>query len=398
MDLSSDRREVTSQLRDKARELTIGAVDPVEKTRRLASYVQHGIRYVAIEIGIGGYQPHTAQEVLSSGYGDCKDKATLLSALLREIGIDSYYVLVNSDRDILNPEFPTMRSFNHVILAVNLPQAIARPGWFATMQDSKMGPLLFFDPTDNLTPLGYLPPSLQSNYGLIVTKEGGELVKLPLLPPVANRLLRIGALELDSSGTLKGSIQEMRTGSFATSIRAQLLALPKPQREKVFQHLLAKLLDRAVLTGAAVSNLDSSEEALGLEYKFTVYGYAQRAGDLLLFRACALGSKTSGVLDGKTRKQPLAMPYAASESDVFDISYPAEYKVDELPLAVRYEYPFAMYKSDSRASEHVLHYSRTFELKDVRIPVERLEGLKELYHEIADDEGTYTVLKAAAHF
>jgi Domain of Unknown Function with PDB structure (DUF3857)/Transglutaminase-like superfamily len=393
MDLSSTRREVTSQLRDKARELTVGAVDPIEKTRRIAAYVQHAIRYVAIEIGIGGYQPHTAQEVFSSGYGDCKDKATLLSALLREVGIDSYYVLINSDRDVLTPEFPSMLSFNHVILAINLSQAIATPGWFATIQDSRLGPLLFFDPTDNLTPLGYLPPTLQSNYGLIVTKEGGELVKLPLLPPSANRLRRIATLELDSSGNLKGSIQETRTGSFATSLRAQLLATPKSQREKVFQRLLAKLLDRAVLSGAAVSSLDSFEDSLGLEYKFTAYGYGQRAGELILFRPSALGRKSRDVLEGKVRKQPLAMSDAASESDVFDISFPAGFAVDELPAAVRHEIPFATYTSASQASEHVLHYSRTLEMKDVRLSVEQLDGLQKLFREMADDERTYTVLK-----
>ena len=58
----------------------------------LANYMQRNIRYVAIEVGIGGFQPHPAADVFAHQYGDCKDKATLLSTMLKQIGIDSYYV------------------------------------------------------------------------------------------------------------------------------------------------------------------------------------------------------------------------------------------------------------------------------------------------------------------
>jgi len=64
----------------------------------LASFVQNDIRYVAIELGIGGHQPHPAAEVFSHRYGDCKDKVTLLSTMLKEIGVESYYVLINTER------------------------------------------------------------------------------------------------------------------------------------------------------------------------------------------------------------------------------------------------------------------------------------------------------------
>ena len=64
----------------------------------LAEFVQQDIRYVGIELGIGGFQPHPAPDVFSHRYGDCKDKATLVRTMLREIGVDSYYVLINATR------------------------------------------------------------------------------------------------------------------------------------------------------------------------------------------------------------------------------------------------------------------------------------------------------------
>lgn len=385
--------ESTPPIRDKARALVAGAADPIERLRRLSSYVQHGIRYVAIEIGIGGYQPHAASDVMTSGYGDCKDKATLLKTMLREVGIDSYYVLINSDRDYLAADFPTPLDFNHVILAIRLPADSEMPDAFAALRHETLGKLLVFDPTDSSTPLGYLPPSLQSNRGLLVTEEGGELVTLPLLPPSVNRVLRVATLNLDKAGALKGTIQEIHSGPSAIEMRERLYNLPNSQRQRVIQHILTDLIDGAVLTGASVSDLKESSGSLSLTYDFTAAAYAQRAGNLFLFRASPLGRKARTLLEGKPRKEPIEFAHTASEGDVVDISLPADYVPDEMPEAVKYEYPFATYKSEIRVTEHMLHYSRSYEVKDVRIPVERLEDLKKFFREIADDERAYTIMK-----
>lgn len=394
-DLASGRLAITPTIRDKTHELISGTDDAMEKIRRLASYVQHSIRYVAIEIGIGGFQPHAAQEVLASGYGDCKDKATLLSAMLHEAGIDSYFVLINDDRDYLWPEFPSPLSFNHLILAIRVPQQVNRQGLLALISQAKLGPLLVFDPTDSSTPLGYLPFSLQLNDGFLVTGEGGEIVKLPLLPPMTNRLLRVATLTLDKAGNLQGTVHEVRSGFPAEHLRQRLLNLPKAQRQKVFQDLLTDLLDGAVLTRAGLAGLEDFGGTLSIEYDLTAIAYAQRAGELFLFRSCALGHKSSDLLEGTARKQAVEFPDIALESDVFDISFPAEYVIDELPQPVRYEYPFATYKSELRAAEHTLHYGRTFERKALRVPVERLADLKTLYRQIADDEHAYAILKSS---
>jgi hypothetical protein len=391
--LTSGRDESAPIIRDKAREIVAGATDPLEKMRRLASYVQHGIRYVAIEIGIGGYQPHAAQEVLSSGYGDCKDKVTLLKTMLREVGIDSYYILLNDDRDYLATDFPSPLDFNHVILAIRLPRDGVMTDAFAALQHEKLGKLLIFDPTDSSTPLGYLPPSLQSNRGLLVTDTEGELVKLPLLPPSVNRVLRVATLSLDKTGTLKGTVEEVRSGPSATGLRERLRNLPNNQRQRVFQHILADLVDGAVLTGASVSDLKESSATLSLKYDFTARAYAQRAGDLFLFRSCVLGRKGRDLLEGKPRKEPVEFSHTVSEGDVVDVSLPTDYVLDETPQAVKYEYPFAAYKSETRITEHALRYSRSYELKDVRVPRERLEDLKKFFREVSDDERAYTILK-----
>src|SRR6266478_4446180 len=84
-----NRRDSSPAMKQKVGELTAHSPTASAKMRALADFMQKDIRYVAIELGIGGFQPHPAQETFSRRYGDCKDKATLLSSMLKEVGIDS---------------------------------------------------------------------------------------------------------------------------------------------------------------------------------------------------------------------------------------------------------------------------------------------------------------------
>jgi hypothetical protein len=391
--LASPEREATADIVRKAHELTDKFPAPQDKVRALASYVQNNVRYVAIEIGIGGYQPHAAAEILKNLYGDCKDKATLLGALLQSIGIDSYFILINSDRGFLAPPFPTMLSFDHVILAIRLPEHGDRARFPAALEHPSLGTLLFFDPTDETTPFGYLPADLQANQGLLITKDGGELLKLPLAAPVWNHTGRMAKLRLDESGTLEGSISEILQGPKADAMRDALRTIPSLERQKVFDHHLATLFDNATLLSASINNLDDPGSPLVLEYSLRAYGYGQRTGDLFLFRPCALGRRASALLEGKPRKLPVSISFAASDSDTIDFSFPANFRLDELPKSASYEYPFVSYKSELHTSENSVQCSRTLEFRDVLIPTEKLDDLKSFFRKVGQDENSYVILK-----
>ena len=84
-----------------------------------------------------------------------------MSSMLHEVGIASYYVSINTSRGSVTPD---------VIVAIKLPDAVDDPSLVATMRDPKLGQLLFFDPTDELTPFGQIAGNLQANYGLLVTQ------------------------------------------------------------------------------------------------------------------------------------------------------------------------------------------------------------------------------------
>src|SRR5579872_4529886 len=184
--LTTGRRDPTPDIVQEVEHLTSGKTDFDSKIRILTAYLQSEIRYVAIEIGIGGYQPHPASDIYRYHYGDCKDKATLLSSMLHVAGINSNYILIDTDRGFVNPSVPSVW-FNHAILAIEIPAEIKTTQYPSaiTAKDGKR--YIVFDPTDEYTPVGSLRAELQNSYALLVTDSGGELIRTPLLDPDTNK-------------------------------------------------------------------------------------------------------------------------------------------------------------------------------------------------------------------
>lgn len=112
--LQAPRASISPAVRAKANELVKGLSSPADKANAIYDYVSKNIRYVSLSFGLGRYQPHSAEDVLSNQYGDCKDKATLLEALLAAENIESYPILINSQRKI-DPDMPSPGQFDHVI-------------------------------------------------------------------------------------------------------------------------------------------------------------------------------------------------------------------------------------------------------------------------------------------
>jgi Domain of Unknown Function with PDB structure (DUF3857)/Transglutaminase-like superfamily len=390
--LTSASRVPSPALQQKVTELTAGMSDPLQKMQALASYVQQQIRYVAIEVGIGGFQPHPAADVFKHQYGDCKDKATLLSTMLKEIGIESYYVMIDTRRGIVNPEFPSIRG-NHMIMAIRLPENVSSSQLYGVVNDSKLGRLLFFDPTNPYVPMGYLPDYLQQNYGLLVTPDGGKLTLLPLSAASTNRLLRTGTLTLSSTGTLGGQMHELRWGGPAEQSREQFLDSSPADRAKIIEKFLGNALSNFHLTSASLGNLEKYNENFSLQYNFVVDGYAKSAGDLLIVRPRVVGDKGSSILAGKDRKYSIEFSGTSLQSDVFDITLPTGYVVDELPQPVDAHCEYATYKSNVEVKDNVLHYKRTYEIKGISVPTDKLPEVRDFFHQVAVAEKSSAVLR-----
>jgi hypothetical protein len=397
-DLARGRRDPSPQLKQKVAELTAAAPTLLAKMQALAAFVQNDIRYVAIELGIGGHQPHAAADVLSHAYGDCKDKSTLLGAMLEQIGVKSYPVIINAARGVVTESTPASPfRFNHAILAVELPADLEDPSIEATYTHAKLGKLLFFDPTNPVTPFGSLSGSLQGNYGLLVMPDGGDLVQLPAMAPSANGVTRTATLTLDESGTLRGDVREVRLGDRAAEQRfAVRSAKADTDQIRPIERLLSTSLSSYQITKASVVNLPTSSRAFEWRYSLEASHYGKAAGDVLLVRPRVVGSESRADLETQEpREHPYEFDAPERDSDVFEIALPPGYQIDSLPQPVDVEDGFATYHSKTELIGRTLRYTRSYEIDKLSVPADKAEQLRALFRIIEADERNEAVLKRA---
>lgn len=398
-DLTRGRSEASLEIKQKVAGLVASKSTTLARIQAIAAFVQSDIRYVAIELGIGGWQPHLATDVFAWRYGDCKDKATLMASMLHEIGVDSYYVAINVNRGAVSQgRPPDVGAFNHVVLAIKLPEDVKDNSLHALLFHPKLGRLLFFDPTNEFTPFGQIGGYLQGNYGLVVAGDSSELLELPRQSTDTNGIHRTAKLKLGYDGTLEGDFEEDRVGDRAVQQREALRSVTnEADRARPVEQFLSHAFSKFQITRASVINPLAITEPFGYRYSVVAPEYAKATGDLLLVRPRIVGSKSSTLLDTKEpRRFAVVFDGLVKDTDSFEISLPSLFVVEDLPPPADADYSFASYHSKTDVTEGVLRYTRTFEIKEFTVPLDKIEDLRKFYRLVAKDERGTAVLRRIA--
>jgi len=383
--------EPTDAIRLKTATLLANSRTDWDRIQVLTRYVQT-LRYVSIQTGTsrgGGYKPRPAQQTFTREYGDCKDKVTLLRAMLKAAGFGSYLVAVNSlDRTYAHEDWPSPEQFNHAVIAIQVAPDINSE---AIVQHPTLGRLLIFDPTNGITPAGDLPIGEQGGIGLIAAGNQGGIIRLPLTAPSFNAVRREIRAIIDETGTLKAVLRESTQGQAAVSARDALYRQQRPEYIKTIERSLAR-----GATGSVASKVDPrddfSEGRFLLSAEFSAAGYAQiRAGRLMIFKPTVALRSASLFLTESNRKLPIELAAASVEETVY-IKLPPNFKLDEKPELEQLETPFGFYRltCDLRGDELVLH--RAWEIKPTVIPVTQYGAVREFYERILNAEQSVAVL------
>jgi hypothetical protein len=393
--LEQHRADPTPEIATKAQELTAGAPDLYTKLSRITDYIQKNIRYFIVAKGIGGWQAHYAADIYRNRYGDCKDKTTLLIAMLQAIGVKAHYLHVDSRRGIIDPDAPSLEG-NHMITAIELPEGENDPRLMARVKAVNGKTLLIFDPTDEVTPVGLIRSELQGAYGNISNGPDSQVLPLPVLPPESGGQTRKGAFTLTADGALAGDVTETLTGDDATAVR---WGIKDHDSKEVREHLERDF--GADLPGLNLKDYQFHQTAelnqpLGLDFQFNATGYAHTSGPLLLLRPRVLGSHARAVpevMEGKPRTYPIEMGHPGRWRDTYDITLPPGYVVDETPDPVDVDVDFASYHSKVTAKADQLHYEREYVVRAVEIPAAKAAAFRQLESAILSDEKGTAVLK-----
>ena len=375
----------------KARELTANAQTEFEKIRAIAYYVQN-LQYISIDIGVGsgnGIRPRPSDLVLSRGYGDCKDKANLMRALLKSLKIDAYPIAIFSgDPTFVREEWPSPGQFNHCIIAVKVTEAVKGP---TVIEHAKLGRLLIFDATDPFTPLGDLPESEQGSYALLIAGENGGLTKMPLVPASLNTWDRDVEINLTSDGNIKGSIKERARGQQSKFARSLFRSMTASEFSKAIESWLSRGATSASLV--KLTPTDNQPEAkFDLDVEFTAQRYGQLMQNrLLVFKPAIVSRSNSAYLTEKLRAHPVVLDEDSfNERSVF--SLPPDFSVDEMPDAVNLDTPFGKYTSSYEVKEGKLYFLRSMSTKRSTIPADKYEGVRVFFSKIRDAEQSPVIL------
>jgi transglutaminase-like putative cysteine protease len=224
-----------------ATRVTGDVVEPRARAIALSDWVRRNVRYVGVHLGPGGVVPHAAASVVANRYGDAKDHATLLIALLASAGIDSTLALVNNGNAYQLPAAPTLGVLNHAIVYVPSLQ-------------------LYLDSTANSVAGGFLPAALLGKPAVLT--RSGEFAMLPFFQQARSRTLTQFTIQPDGSsrftvtrtgnGALAELYRDVLVGDVAISLRAAssgFKQVPGPARLATTYDLKGSLGD-AVLTFA----------------------------------------------------------------------------------------------------------------------------------------------------
>ena len=223
--LAAERLQPTATVRTKADELTKNAKTPEEQAQALYRFVATQIRYISLSFGVGRFQPHTPDEVLDHGYGDCKDKDTLLESLMRAKGLTTAPVLIGAGIAPV-PDVPSPAVFNHAITTVDLPGTDGKPQ------------RVWLDSTAEVAPFRVLMPVLRDQQALVIPdKVPAALYKTPVDPPYAYKDVFIAEGTLDKDGLLKSHMVWTSRSDNELELRAMMQRLSPAQWDEAMQYL-----------------------------------------------------------------------------------------------------------------------------------------------------------------
>jgi hypothetical protein len=375
--LADPQAAVTPELERTTREVTRDARSEYERVRAIGRYAQ-AVKYVSIQTGVGrggGYRPHPAADVLAKGYGDCKDKANLTRTLLKAAGIEAYPVAAFSgDRARVREDWPSPQQFNHAIVAVRLTEKVEAP---AVEDVAGLGQVLFFDPTDEHTPVGLLPQDLEGSLGLLVSAERGRLVSLPKAAPADNRVERRLEVALSAEGGLSGKVEEIAYGHAAASYRRAQEEGAAGAYHKQMEAWIAKSGPGSRMN--ALTSADLPDGALQVTAEFSTPSYAKSMrGKLLVVTPRVLPGRNRVYLGDRPRKYPVVLDSEAFEEQL-RMKLPDGFAVEEIPRPSQGEAAFGSHSSSCAVEGGYLSCRRRVNVSATVIPVERYGEVRDFF-------------------
>jgi hypothetical protein len=378
--LSRGKYSLPEQAKSEITQLLVNVTDPMEKVKILYNYLQEKNRYVAIEMGIGGWQPRSAETVYQNRFGDCKDLTTFMIAILSEAGIKAYpaLALFRTKGDVYD-KFPS-NQFNHCITFVPMKQDTI---WLECTADNMSA--------------GEIPYSIENINALIVKDNGGELVKTPIKKSFQNLSVINMRSELNETGNLKFNISLRSSGNRKNYLNQNLIAKNQEEDITFLQNYFDDFHTNIRVEGYS-SHMDNN---LRRDFILDVNGvfnrFSPKRGKRVFINPAIFNRITSDDRPDEKieeREFPVFYYFPFTDVDTISVTVPENFQLEYLPDSKEYSYSFGNYKSEYSFESGKISFIRKFEISESMIPVDKYgEYLDFINKVIKADKAKYIFVK-----
>jgi hypothetical protein len=326
--------------------------DPVEKAKLIYKYMQDKTRYISIQIGIGGWKPMHAKEVDALGYGDCKALTNYTSSLLQTVGINSYYTVIWADeKKDIDSEIPVMQG-NHAILMVPFAKDT-----------------VWLECTNQKVPFGHLGDFTDDRNALVMTAEGGKIIRTKSYEAHENLQHTIGNYKIDEAGNLTANLKIETKGAQLDDhyFTADLEPL---ERERYYKKYFSE-----------INNIKLDQINPKMEYQnayfmedlsFEAKKYGMNAGNRMLIRLNAFNLMTSIPRKEQDRKFPFILKMGYQDIDEVVVHIPETYKIEAIPETKTVSTLFGTYSlTIEKLNEHEVKYTRSLTMNEGKYEAEK---------------------------
>lgn len=331
-----------------------------DKVKAIYEYMQSKTRYVSIQIGVGGFQTAEAAMVVKNGYGDCKALVTYTLALLKAADIKSHYTLVRAGHGTsdINSDFVD-NQFNHAILCVPL------------QQDT-----VWLECTNQELPFNYLGSFTSDRHVLVITPEGGKLVKTPEYRKEQNIVQRSGSLFFNTAGSTSARLKTTYSGYYF-GIYSSIFSM---QSEGEMKKTLYSSLDYPdfTVTSATYSEKKSGNPSGEFQYQVSIKGFGATSGQHIYF-------SPSLTREDFLPEDTVNLKIRVSDVTIDSITYwlPVGYKAESVPEEVTLTSDFGKYVYSVKSSGDRIILYRRLELNKGYIPAKNYVEFRNFYNKIA---------------
>ena len=359
--LEADRVTPSAEIKSKVAELIAGKSTEEDKVRALYTYVATQIRYIGVDFGIGRYQPHTASEILSNQYGDCKDKHTLLAAMLSAAGIDSDAVLIGAGIRF-NPEVPSPGAFNHLITRLTIA---GQPVWL--------------DSTAEIAPYRMLYAVIRDKQALVVPAAGSaHLDRTPAKPPFPSFQTWDATGSLDKDGISHSRLIITLRGDEELGLRNAFRQVAPAQYDQLVQQFLHNMGYAGTTSNAEVTRPEDTTDPFKISFDYE----REKAGDWADLKTIPQLAPVSlpRIDDKEPLVRSLDLNYPRIETSHSAMKLPDGWGV-VLPEAVHAKCAYATYDETYRFDKGTVYAERRIEVLQQKVPTADLK----IYKKWADD-------------